>query len=286
MNRGAVKFIVALALLCLCTLQLRAQAVPSGSTQAYSAPYPAVRGPFSWADRVLNNTTIAKGGEVYQLRSKIAGLNQPLLQIQTYDASFLPPRNLKQDLSFFSFAINNKMYEEAAALLFADSLYPESDTLSYLRGLLSYELRDFARANTCFVAVQGPGILYNKATLFTEAYSATPEIPQKYMNRSPLLAGALSAVIPGAGKIYAGDLHSGVSTFLVVGALGAMTAESWVKLGIKDWRTISLASIFSLFYIGNIYGSYLSVSIIQNTMSDAHKATLLFDIRIPLHEFR
>ena len=95
----------------------------------------------------------------------------------------------------------------------------------------------------------------------------------------------MSAVIPGAGKIYAGDLRSGVSTFLIVGALGALAAESWIKYDIRDWRTITLTSIFGLFYIGNIYGSALSVSVIKNTYADAEKATLLFDLRIPLHRF-
>ena len=95
----------------------------------------------------------------------------------------------------------------------------------------------------------------------------------------------MSAIIPGSGKIYAGDLRSGVSSFLVVGALGLMAAESWKKLGGKDWRTITLTSVFGLFYTANIYGSALSVSIIKQTYEDAQKATLLFDLRIPLHEF-
>ena len=37
--------------------------------------------------------------------------------------------------------------------------------------------------------------------------------------------------------------------------------------------------------IGNIYGSALSVSVIKNSYQNAQKATLLFDLRIPLHQF-
>ena len=95
----------------------------------------------------------------------------------------------------------------------------------------------------------------------------------------------MSAVVPGTGKIYAGDLRSGVSTFLIVGALGGMAAESWARYGLEDWRTIALSSIFGLFYIGNIYGSALSVSVIKDTYADAQKATLLFILNIPLHQF-
>jgi TM2 domain-containing membrane protein YozV len=293
----------------------------SSSQSSYSAntasplpslAWPKVRGPFSWADKLMNSSVIARGGEIYRLREKIQGLYRPTLEIKSYDAFQTRLRPVSTDISFFSYAINNNMLEDAAALLFARNYYAPSDTLQYLRGLVSYEVKDFERAYDCFSAISpvggksvsspvgtlnpgnssinhpntsaGETSLYDKAQLFLDVYSSEPEISLKYKNRSPLLAAAMSAVIPGAGKIYAGDLSSGVSTMLIVGALGAMTAESIVKLGIRDWRSISLASIFGLFYIGNIYGRYLSVSIIQNTISDAEKATLLFNIRIPLHE--
>jgi hypothetical protein len=277
-----------------------------------SLAWPKVRGPFSWADKLMNSSVIAQGGEIYRLREKTQGLYRPALEIKSYDAFQTQLRPVSTDISFLSYAINNNMLEDAAALLFARNFYAPSDTLQYLRGLVSYEVKDFARAYDCFSTISPDGeksnsghfvstdligsfnnssntsagetSLYDKAQLFLDIYSSEPEIPLKYKNRSPLLAATMSAVIPGAGKIYAGDLSSGVSTMLIVGALGAMTAESIVKLGIRDWRSISLASIFGLFYIGNIYGSYLSVSIIQNTISDAEKATLLFNIRIPLHE--
>lgn len=279
---------------------------------APSPAWPKVRGPFSWADKVMNSTTIARSGKIYRLREKTQGLYRPALEIKSHDAFQTQLRPVSSDLPFFSYAIGNNMLEDAAALLFARNYYAPSDTLDYLKGLVSFEAKDFERAYDCFSAVGPAGdkidsglldssnldissinhpntiddesSLYNKAQLFLNTYSSEPELLLKYKNRSPLLAAAMSAVVPGAGKIYAGDLSSGVSTMLIVGALGAMTAESIVKLGIKDWRSISLASIFGLFYIGNIYGSYLSVSIIQNTISDAQKATLLFNIRIPLHE--
>ena len=54
---------------------------------------------------------------------------------------------------------------------------------------------------------------------------------QRYETRpkSPLLAAAASAVIPGLGKIYAGQVGEGISSMLVIGALGAITAEHWKK---------------------------------------------------------
>ena len=241
-------------------------------------------GPLSFADKVMNSTVIARSGGLYELQHKTEALYTPLFEIQACEAS-VP--QLKMDgnrLEFFSYALNSKLYEDAAALLFADGLFPKSDTLSYLKGLLCYDIHDFAQAAKQFSDIQPASPFYTNAKSFVDTWTSTPTLPD-YKEKSPLLAGAMSAVIPGSGKIYAGDLRSGVSTFLVVGALGAIAAESWSKLGIKDWRTITLSSIFALFYTANIYGSAVSVSVIKQAYEDAQKATLMFDLRIPLHQF-
>lgn len=103
--------------------------------------------------------------------------------------------------------------------------------------------------------------------------------------RSPFLAAAMSAVLPGAGKIYAGQTGPGVSSLLTVGALGAITAEQWKHYGFKDWRTILSGSLFAIFYIGNIYGSYVSVGIQEQVLRDERKALVVYNIHIPLREY-
>ena len=102
--------------------------------------------------------------------------------------------------------------------------------------------------------------------------------PQK----SPWLAAAASAVIPGLGKVYAGNIGEGVSSFLITGAMGAITAEHWVKDGPKNWKTIVPAVLTAVLYIGNIYGSYVSVSIYNNQLKDAQETAILYNIHIPL----
>ncbi|MCF0174810.1 MAG: hypothetical protein HUJ95_05670 [Bacteroidales bacterium] len=106
----------------------------------------------------------------------------------------------------------------------------------------------------------------------------------KYKKKSPVGAAIMSAIIPGSGKMYAGDFLSGLSSFLIVGTTAGFTAESWIKRGGGDWRTIVLATLTGLFYIGNIYGSYVSVSVIDTAINESHNATILFNIHIPLHD--
>lgn len=241
-------------------------------------------GPLSFADKIMNSTVIARTGGIYELRQKTDRINTPLFCVQSVPCGMPCMTMDRNRLDFFSYALNSRLYEDAAALLFADGLFAESDTLNYLKGVLCYDIHDFPKAAGFFSEIPSTSAFYTNAREFSDIWASSPVLPD-YKEKSPLLAVVMSAVIPGSGKIYAGDLRSGVSTFLVVGALGVMSAESWAKLGIKDWRTIALASIFTLFYTANIYGSAVSVSVIRQTYEDAQKATLMFDLRVPLHQF-
>ena len=100
--------------------------------------------------------------------------------------------------------------------------------------------------------------------------------------KSPLLAAAASAVVPGLGKIYAGKTGEGISSLLLIGATGAITAEHWVKDGISDWKTILPGLITAALYIGNIYGSYMSVSIYNTDLRNAQNTAVLYNVHIPL----
>ena len=119
----------------------------------------------------------------------------------------------------------------------------------------------------------------------TEAELALDDIyNSRYLKnpKSPFVAAAASAIVPGLGKIYAGRIGEGVSSFLVIGAMGAITAEHWVKDGPRDWKTIVAGLISAAFYIGNIYGSYVSVSIQNTQLHDAQTTAILYHIHIPL----
>jgi len=119
----------------------------------------------------------------------------------------------------------------------------------------------------------------------TESENALKGIfEQRYgtRGRSPLLAAAASAVVPGLGKVYAGRTAEGIAAFLTVGSLAAITAENWTRHGVKDWKTILFGALGTIFYIGNIYGSYISVSIQNNELKDAQDTAILYHIHIPL----
>ena len=75
------------------------------------------------------------------------------------------------------------------------------------------------------------------------------ELPEK----SPLIAGAMSAVLPGSGHIYAGHTGDGITAFFlnglfIAGTIAAIHQENYAVAGVVG--VIGLP-----FYIGNIYGA-------------------------------
>ena len=82
--------------------------------------------------------------------------------------------------------------------------------------------------------------------------------------KSPLLAGFLSTLIPGSGKIYSGRGIDGIFTFLVITLTGFRAYEGFSDDQWESARFWTYGSISGFFYLGNVYGSVLSARIVNN----------------------
>ncbi|KAB7732631.1 hypothetical protein F5984_01355 [Rudanella paleaurantiibacter] len=100
--------------------------------------------------------------------------------------------------------------------------------------------------------------------------------------RSPLVAGLYSAALPGLGKIYAGKTKQGIAAFLPILSLGLLTYEGLRKDGPRSARFIGFGSLFTVFYVGNIWGSILSVKVKRNEFRREYDNKILFDMHIPV----
>ena len=80
-------------------------------------------------------------------------------------------------------------------------------------------------------------------------------------NRSPLVAGILSAFIPGIGRAYAGRTMDGLMGFWTFCLLGTSANQS-----LKDNRTIAgplFLTLTTVVYFGEIYGSWRATKYYQ-----------------------
>jgi hypothetical protein len=106
-----------------------------------------------------------------------------------------------------------------------------------------------------------------------------------FKRKSPVLAGIYSALVPGLGKFYAGKKKQGIAAFLPIISLAALTYEAYRKDGVKSARFIGFGTLFSVFYIGNIWGSSLAVRIRRNEFNKEYDNKILFDMHIPMRNF-
>jgi TolA-binding protein len=170
--------------------------------------------------------------------------------------------------------------------------YPESGyaiPASYLEGYSQWKLKNYDRARAALepLVEQHPESEYAPRSLvvislaaldenkvevsrqalkrFLDRYSGHPgeenvreavvqldryqELPEK----SPVLAGVMSAILPGSGYIYAEHYGDGITAFLInglfiAGTITAIHQENYAVAGI-------VGGVGVPFYLGNIYGS-------------------------------
>jgi len=145
-------------------------------------------------------------------------------------------------------------YEEARVELrrFLDRDPPEpwNGRARYRVAWASLKLHAFVAARGEFsgLAMQ-PGLYRSPSEEILSVLDRIPRLPY----RSPVLAGVLSALVPGAGQLYAGETKDALLSFLVNGALIAATYEAFDKqvYGVGGVACVVAAG----FYAGNLYGA-------------------------------
>jgi hypothetical protein len=87
--------------------------------------------------------------------------------------------------------------------------------------------------------------------------------------KSPLLAAALSMVVPGLGRVYLGRWPDGLLSFLLVGTTAALAAQGFYQEGQDSVRGWILGGVAALLYAGNVYGSAVGAVVQRRDAEDA-----------------
>jgi TolA-binding protein len=126
---------------------------------------------------------------------------------------------------------------------------PAGENARYRLGWSYLRLRQWKAAAQAFAAIETPSPLFPSASTLTEAARQAEELPRK----SPALAGALSAVVPGTGHVYTGRFRDGFMAFLLNGAFLVAGIEA-VAAG--NEAAAGLLFFFeAAWYSGSIYGA-------------------------------
>ena len=90
-------------------------------------------------------------------------------------------------------------------------------------------------------------------------------LPQK----SAAVAGALSAMVPGAGKVYVGRTKDGFLALMLTAFFGWQAWDGYTREGISSFKGNACAALGGAFYLSNIYGSVIAVRVCNQQRKDA-----------------
>jgi hypothetical protein len=134
--------------------------------------------------------------------------------------------------------------------------YP-TDTLKNIKWMLEYSAAIFSKKNQ---VIDSLNHFINNTYIYADRFERLYNVNEDYnkiKNKSPFVAGVLSSIFPGTGHLYNGNTSRfwGAITPLVL--VGIITAESIKSTGFTSAYTLGFGTVWSAFYISNIWGSVL-----------------------------
>jgi len=177
--------------------------------------------------------------------------------------------NLYQESNeiFKSISEKSKFYSDAYLLSLKNSLLmkPASVSAQAIKSFDSIQLNSFNKLKTISMLFDDELSISKDKFIspFDEndinTVSLFYDMKTKPLYKSPALAGVMSAVIPGSGKMYVGEWGDGITAFLATGLLAFLAYDNFrADHTTRAWIFTGLGTFF---YAGNIYGSIASAQI-------------------------
>ncbi len=165
---------------------------------------------------------------------------------------------------------------------YLDKFLPQITDVRYraesqqLIGLSYLKQKRWFEAERIFNALQGSDVLEvrEKAVIHSKYAAQGAKLP----TRSPLLAGFLSTIVPGAGRAYTGRFGDALNSLLTVGLTGWQAYDGFRRDGFSSVKGWTLGTLSSIFYVGNIYGSVISARVFNRHVADEFLATLSIEL--------
>jgi tetratricopeptide (TPR) repeat protein len=156
--------------------------------------------------------------------------------------------------------ISNDVFMEYSRFLLTNNLIEESKKLTLIVNNVDQEYKDIVDVACCLYEYDWEeadrkmsSVL--KTNEYYLPFSALISQGKEIKYKSPALSGALSAVVPGLGKVYSGYWKDGLIAFLFTSVSSWQSYRGFKKDGIKSPYGWIYGFMSVGFYVGNIYGS-------------------------------
>ena len=179
-----------------------------------------------------------------------------------------------------------KNYDSAASYI---TKINENDVDSNIADLKNY----FLSCNALLIRDTAKFAYFNnkinsQADFFKNSVTQNKFLYKKIINhkqKSAFLAGLFSTILPGAGKLYAGKTGEALGTLVPLATLGFLALEAYKNGGISTVPFWGFSTLFSIFYLGNIWGSALSVNIAQTQFNKSINNEININMQFPINSF-
>jgi len=129
--------------------------------------------------------------------------------------------------------------------------------LVQLKGVDYLYQRQWAKAGDYFRSLDGQ----TGSDVLTMALKGFADQGLRLRRKSPVLAGILSALIPGTGRMYAGRTTDGLFSLMTIALTAWQAYDGFHKEGTGSLKGWIYGSIGGFFYVGNVYGSVAAARI-------------------------
>lgn len=142
---------------------------------------------------------------------------------------------------------------------------------------LSYLMqKQWSEAGEIFKTLQGSEV--TSVSQKAVAYHTYAEKGADLPTRSPFLAGILSTIVPGTGRLYTGRFSDALTSLLIVGLTGWQAYDGFQRDGLSSAKGWTLGTLSGIFYVGNIYGSVISARVYNRHVTDEFLTTLSVEL--------
>ena len=102
------------------------------------------------------------------------------------------------------------------------------------------------------------------------------DLPEK----NPVVAGLLSTIFPGLGKIYCKQRGDGLYSLLLISLTGYLSWDGFSDNGRKSVKGWIFGTMGSTFYLGNIYGSAVAARVYNDKLLEKYMNSKNFQFKL------
>lgn len=193
------------------------------------------------------------------------------------------PKSQYKSSAYYQIGVSHFLMQHfEASANYLDSSLPHITDLRYktesqqLIGLSYLMQWQWSKAERIFNEMEKSEILAVREKAL--AYSDYAVRGTKLPTRSPFLAGFLSTIVPGTGRLYTGRVGDAITSLMLVGLTGWQAYDGFRRDGISSAKGWTLGTLGTVFYVGNIYGSIISARIYNREITEEFLSGLTIEL--------